>query len=135
MSLFFFCDHSVEPEGIIQFWQKDQLVELCLLGCFSSKANSPLFYLDHSYFSKHLEIHCQYLTEPKLFWGHICQFALAVLFISQTMLKFCICSVNNLFECLGEISETFYLKMDFVDTLHLPGKCSFAAYSCWYPAE
>lgn len=78
MSLFFFCDHSVEPGGV-QLWQKAQLVQLCLLGCFSSKANSPLLYSGHFYFNKHLEIHFQYLTEPKLFWEHLCQFALTVL--------------------------------------------------------
>lgn len=134
MSLFFFCDHSVEPEGA-QFWQKDQLVELCLLGGFISKDYSPLFYLGHSYLGKHLEVHFQYLTEPKLFWGHLCQFALPVLFISQTMLDVCICDVNNLFECLEEVFETFYLQVDFVDFLHLSGKCTLAAYSCWYPAK
>lgn len=49
------------------------------------------------------------------------------------MLNFCICSVNNLFECLGEISETFYLKVDLVDILHPSGKCSLlpAAMLTW----
>lgn len=54
--LFLWSWHIIQPESV-QLWQEDQLGELCLLGCFSTRANSAVSYLGHFYLSKHPEVH------------------------------------------------------------------------------
>lgn len=70
MPLFlYFCGRgAIYSQGAsIHFWQEDQVVELCLLVCFSTRVNSGLSYSCNFYLSKYLVVHYWYLSELKLF--------------------------------------------------------------------